>query len=269
MAQTRSQSIPARPSATIVLLRDFGRGPELLMVRRRAGDAFGDNHAFPGGVLDADESSARAFCRGVTADEADAMLRVAEGGLDFYSAAIRELFEETGMLLARNRDGDWATDSPGLQELREKVDQTTLAWPVFLGEQELLMACDALHYFAHWETPLDRPKRWSTRFFIAEAPSAQDASHDGSELTDVRWMTAAEALSSAREGDMKLPFPTIKTLAMLAEFNTVDSLLDWARTRARDGVDRIRPVALLEDGVARFVIPGDPDYPNDDDIVLN
>jgi 8-oxo-dGTP pyrophosphatase MutT (NUDIX family) len=265
MTKIRSNSVPARPSATIVLLRDFGSGPELLMVRRRAGDAFGGSYAFPGGVLDADESSARAFCCGVTVDEADAMLQVTEGGLDFYSAAIRELFEETGMLLARSGGGDWATDSPRLQELRGKVDQATLAWPKFLEAQKLHMACDALHYFAHWETPLNRPKRWSTRFFIAEAPSGQDASHDGSELTGFRWASAAEALSSARSGDMKLPFPTIRTLKMLAEFNSADSVLDWARKRTRDGVDKIRPVELLEDGVARFVIPGDPYYPEGGD----
>jgi 8-oxo-dGTP pyrophosphatase MutT (NUDIX family) len=235
------------------------------MVRRRAGDAFGDSFAFPGGVLDADESSSHAFCHGVTADEADAVLRVAAGGLDFFSAAIRELFEETGILLARNAGGDWATDSPRLQELRAKVNQTTLAWPEFLREQELHMACDALHYFAHWETPLNRPKRWSTRFFIAEAPSGQTVSHDGGELTDVRWLTAAEALLSEREGNMKLPFPTIKTLQMLAEFDSVGSLRDWARTRTQEGVDKIRPVVLFENGMARIVIPGDPDYPEGGD----
>ena len=92
---------PAKPSATIVLLRESSGGPEVLLVKRRAGDAFGNNYAFPGGVVDEDESASHEYSQGKTADEANTELNVAEGGLDYYSAAIRELFEETGILLVR------------------------------------------------------------------------------------------------------------------------------------------------------------------------
>ena len=242
------------------MLRESPHDPELLMVRRRAGDAFGESYAFPGGVLDADESLARGFCAGVDSDAANALLKVSEGGLDYFSAAIRELFEETGVLLARH-GADWVADSPLIQKLRNRVDKATLAWPDFLRDQDLQMAGDALHYFAHWETPLNRPKRWSTRFFLAKLPAGQNASHDDGELTEIKWLTAAEALSAGRSGNMQLPFPTIRNLQALAEFNTVDALVEWARQKARDGIERIRPVEITRDGKRQFVIPGDRDYP--------
>ncbi len=246
------------------MTRESPRGPELLMVRRRAGDAFGDNYAFPGGILDADEFLARGHCAGIDNDAANALLNLPEGGLDYFSAAIRELFEETGVLLARQGD-DWVADSPLMQKLRNRVDKVTLAWPEFLRDQDLQMAGDAVHYFAHWETPLNRPKRWSTRFFLAQLPAGQNASHDGSELTEIKWLTATEALSAGRSGSMKLPFPTIKNLQALAEFTTVDALVEWARQESRDGVEKIRPVEISGDGKHRFAIPGDRDYPKGGD----
>lgn len=240
------------------MLRDSQRGPEILMVRRRAGDAFGESFTFPGGVLDADESCARDYCDGIRAVAANALLNVPDAGLDFYCAVIRELFEETGILLAR-RSGDWAAQSTALQALRKQVDEASLAWPDFLNDQKLRMACDAIQYFAYWETPLSLPKRWSTRFFMARVPDGQQASHDGSELTEIRWLTAAEALLAGRSGEMLLPFPTIATLKSLAEHRTVAALLDWAEKTARDGVERILPIERTRQGKTEIVVPGKRD----------
>lgn len=231
------------------------------MARRRAGDAFGENYTFPGGILDADEFLAHGHCAGIDNDAANTLLELPEGGLDYFSAAIRELFEETGILLARQGDG-WVADSPLIQELRNRVDKATLAWSDFLRDQGLQMAADAIHYFAHWETPLSRPKRWSTRFFLAQLPAGQHASHDDGELTEIKWLTAIEALSAGRSGTMKLPFPTIRNLQALAEFNTVGALVEWAQQKARDGIEKIRPVEITCNGKQRFVIPGDRGYPD-------
>ncbi len=235
------------------------------MARRRAGDAFGENYTFPGGVLDADEGAAREFCGGMTSDEANAVLRIEKSGLDYYSAVIRELFEEAGILLARMVDGSWVTERPDLDELRSGLIAGQLTWSQFLREQDLRMACDAVHYVAHWETPLDRPKRWSARFFVAQPPPGQEASHDDSELTDIRWLTAGEALSARHDGKIQLPFPTTRTLQVLAGFDSVDSILEWARTRAREGVIKMRPVELSDNGKKRFVVPGEPGYPEGGD----
>ena len=252
--------VPARPSATVVLLRDGEDAPELLMVKRRAGDAFGDSYAFPGGVVDHDESDAHGLIDGKTADAAAAVLGASENALDYYSAVIRELFEETGILLARDHNGEWASDSPALQILRIEVDKGRLPWSTFLREQGLRLACDALHYFAHWETPLDQPKRWSTYFFFAEMPTAQEATHDGSEVTDIRWLSASEALAGARARRMKLPLPTIRNLKNIEHCTSIDELLDWAESRRREGIIKLRPIFIQKNGKSKWVVLGDADY---------
>lgn len=263
MSGDRPTTVPAKPSATVVMLREGPQAPELLMVRRRAGDVFGDSYAFPGGLVDDNEVTAHKYCQGITADEADRVLHVTDGGLNFYSAAIRELFEETGVLLAQDAAGNWAPHNPELQELRVQVDKGMLPWSEFLRDQGLHMVCNALHYFAHWETPLIQPKRWSARFFFAEMPSDQDVQHDGGELTDSLWITAAEALSASRDGAMKLPFPTTRSLRMLSGIDSLDGLLDWANERALAGVQRLRPVRVEKDGKSKWTITGDPDYPGE------
>jgi len=263
MNADRQTVVPAKPSATVVMLRDGQHAPELLMVRRRAGDVFGDSYAFPGGLVDDDEPAAHEYCQGVTPDEANKLLHVSAGGLDFYSAAIRELFEETGILLALDNTGSWATDSPDLHGLRVAVDNGTLPWPQFLRDQGFYLPCQALGYFAHWETPLIMPRRFSARFFFAEMPVEQDVRHDGSELTESRWISATEALSLSREGTMKLPFPTIRTLQLFSELDSVESLLAWGNERALAGVHKVRPARIMKDDKPTWSIPGDPDYPGE------
>jgi len=270
MPPGKPESVAALPSATIVLVREGASDPEILMVRRRAGDAFGDSYTFPGGVVDADESDAHCFCRGLTMECADQELDLVSGGLDYYSAAVRELFEETGILLARNSAGNWAyadeVESKSLlRVLRKQLDDGALTWSDLLRTHDLCVACDALRYFSFWETPVRLPKRWTARFFLAQAPPGQEAEHDGNELTDSCWMTAAEVLASEENGSMTLPFPTVVNLRNIAQYNTVASLLSWASAQTKRGVAKIRPVILKEKGRVRFVIPGDADYPEDGD----
>lgn len=265
---TETSTPPAKPSATIVLIREAASIPEILMVRRRAGDAFGDSYTFPGGVVDADESVAHAYCQGKSAEHANTELGVASGGLDYYSAVVRELFEETGILLARNRLGAWAfcddaNSESLLRELRGDLNSGALPWAELLRTHDLCVACDALHYFSFWETPVRLPKRWATRFFLAQVPQGQDAEHDGNELTDSCWMTAEDVLSSGKSGDMKLPFPTMASLRTFAEFKTVAEMLAWAGVQAATGVERILPVILGDNEPERVVLPGDPDFPSD------
>lgn len=250
---------PARPSATVVVARDGKESPEILLVRRRAGDAFGDSYAFPGGVVDHDESSAHVFCAGLSTDEANDILSVTDG-LDYYSAAIRELFEETGILLARDDDGNWASDPASLAGERTAVDKGELAWPTFLRQQGLCMAADALHYFAFWETPFIRAKRWQTRFFIAVLPPGQVAAHDGSEVTDSRWLSPAEAHTLGERGEIPMPFPTVRNLADMAKFDSLNELIDWAKNRPANGITKIRPALTRVHGKPEILVPGDPGY---------
>jgi hypothetical protein len=149
-----------------------------------------------------------------------------------------------------------------LRELRGELNSGALPWAELLRAHDLCVACDALRYFSFWETPVCLPKRWATRFFLAEAPPGQDAEHDGNELTDSCWMTATDVLSSGKSGNMKLPFPTIASLRKIAAFRTVDEMLDWAGAQAAAGVDKILPVILGEQKAERIVVPGDKDFPN-------
>jgi 8-oxo-dGTP pyrophosphatase MutT (NUDIX family) len=259
-------SAPAapRPSATIVVVRGSGEGPEVLLVRRRAGDAFGDSYAFPGGVVDHDESNAHIVCEGRSAADADRVLGV-ENALDYYSAAIRELFEETGILLARDADGAWTASDPADSEERRAVDAGSLAWPEFLRRRSLCMAADALHYFAFWETPRIQPKRWQTRFFIAALPPGQAAEHDGREVTDCRWLRPPDAALLGRNRDLELPFPTLRTLEDLATLHSVAALERWATERLERGIVKIRPAMAVVDGRKTILVPGDPGYDKADE----
>jgi hypothetical protein len=98
-----------------------------------------------------------------------------------------------------------------------------------------------LHYFSHWITPDALAKRFSTRFFIARMPAGANARHDDGELTDGRWMTAANALEAAANKQLKLHFPTRKTLQQIAAHASVDAMIEWADRCSADGVRAIHP----------------------------
>ena len=240
----------ARPSSTVVLARDADGVPELLLMRRHRRSAFGGAHAFPGGVLEEGDTLAEEHCVGITAAEADARLDV-KGGLAYFSAAIRELFEESGVLLATI--GKRGVD---LAAARNALNEGTLDWQAFVADNEVRLHCDALHYFSFWITPEALPRRFSTRFFLAAMPEGQDAEHCGGELTDSCWMSAKDALAANRNGSIVLHFPTIRTLEALAAYGTVDELLEWAAVRARDGVPCIFPVVEKRDGSSRIIVAG-------------
>jgi 8-oxo-dGTP pyrophosphatase MutT (NUDIX family) len=233
-----------RPSSTVVVLRDSDRGPELLLVKRRSGDAFGDAYTFPGGVLDDDEYLARELCSGLDAEEANSLLGMKEGGLDLFNAAVRELFEETGVLLAQG-------DLEQIKEFRQELNDVNVTWPDLLRTHRLTIDCGSLHYFAHWITPTGLPKRWSTRFFLAEMPGGQKAVPDGREVTDSSWSTANEAL----DGGLNLPYPTRRTIESLAGLDSVEDLFGWARKRQERGIPAIQPVLLTKDGKRRIMMP--------------
>jgi 8-oxo-dGTP pyrophosphatase MutT (NUDIX family) len=241
----------ARPSSTVVLARDSTHAPEFLLVRRHSKSAFGSTFAFPGGVIERADSEVHARCAGVDSGEADRLLDVAVDGLDYFSAAVRELFEETGVLLADCKSG-----ADTLDHCRQRLNAGELGWQDFLVEQSLEIRCDLLHYFSHWITPDVLPRRYSTRFFVARLPRGQVACHDEIELTDSRWVTARAALDQAARGEISIPFPTLRTLEAIAGHASIEALLAWADDRARAGVEAIQPVLPNGDPRAEPVIVG-------------
>ena len=240
----------ARPSSTVVLVREGKRAPELLLMRRHERSAFGGAHAFPGGVLEDADRRVDDHCTGITPAAADVLLDT-EGALAYFSAAVRELFEESGVLLASA-----ATTGVNLDAARDALNDGALDWQDFVRDNALQLHCDALHYFSFWITPEALPRRFSTRFFLAALPDGQDAAHCGGELTDSCWMSAAEALAACRDGSITLHFPTIRTLEALAGCRTVDELVEWATRRAREGVPCIFPEIKKRGGEARVIVAG-------------
>lgn len=201
------------------------------MVKRHAQASFGSRFAFPGGVLEESDTAVLGKCSGVSEDQANQLLGLEQGGLTYYSAAIRELFEESGVLLAEH-----ALSTLELQAARDALNAATLDWSEFIVENNVQLQCDRLHYFSFWITPVGAPKRYSARFFLARVPRAQEASHDGGELTESCWMTASDILQARKQKLMKLPYVTRKTLKRVAKFADTSSLLEWAAACAERGV---------------------------------
>lgn len=222
----------------------------MLLVRRHERSAFGGAHAFPGGVLEDSDSLVFDHCVGVSAAAADAQLDI-EGGLAYFSAAVRELFEESGVLLATVR-----RVGVDLGAVRNALNDGSLDWHAFVSDNELQLHCDALHYFSFWITPEALPRRFSTRFFLAAMPDDQDAAHCGGELTDSCWMSAEDALAASRDGSISLHFPTMRTLEALARHSSLDQLLDWAAACGKEGVPCIFPRIGKSGGEVRVIIAG-------------
>ena len=226
------------------------------MVRRHAKSSFGAAYAFPGGVLEDDDAAVHEFCAGLSTGQADSRLGVKENGLDLYSAAIRELFEESGVLLASAEEL-----YEDLCAVRDALNAGTESWSDFVARNQLELRCDQLYYISHWITPTKQPKRYSTRFFLAELPIGQAAMHCGIELTDSRWVTAHDMLEAGREGVVELHFPTVKTLESIARHKTLEALVDWAQSCVEWGVTSMVPAIIMRNGKPEVVLPGEKDYP--------
>ncbi len=244
-----SDATEARPSSTVILARAAEEEPELLMVKRHASSSFGGAWVFPGGVLDNDDEAAAEHCGSLSADTANSTLAVHEGGLAYFSAAIRELFEETGILLAD-------AETPDAETMRASLLDGSGSWSELVAERDIRLSLPALCYVSFWITPRMLPQRYSTRFFIAEYDGIAEPEACGGEVLDCRWLTAQRALELAEQGSIELHFPTQITLQGLACHKTVETLMQWARCQADQGVPCIFPELPEERAVLEAVARG-------------
>ena len=250
---------PPRPAATIVVLRDGARGIEVLLSRRaERGDHNSGAWVFPGGIVEPGDALAHGACDGLSDDEASRRLGLPRGGLAYWVAAIRECFEESGLLFARG-DSDALVDLDGddaarLSPWRLALHRCEKTITELCASERLRLAVDRLVYLSHWLTPLGRPKRFDTRFFIAAAPAAQTAAHDGTELVEQLWIAPQEAL--ARSASLKLLTPTQKTLETIGRFANVAEAMAWA-SAPRDVALVMPRVGKGRDGM-RPVMPDEP-----------
>jgi 8-oxo-dGTP pyrophosphatase MutT (NUDIX family) len=263
-------TVPVKPAATVLLVRDADAGGvEVFMLRRTFNAAFASGmFVFPGGKVDdvdgVDEIAE--LCDGLTDSHASALLGIASGGLAYWVACIRECFEEAGVLLARHestgdvvRFDDDAT-AKRFEEERENIHDGSVALLDLCKREGLRLTTDDIHYVSHWITPMGEKRRFDTRFFIARAPQAQEPLHDDGETIESFWISPQEAIERAHEKDLMLMPPTKANIEFLLPYKTADEVLAAA---AQVGMPQTILPKLKIDSDGRVVgiaMPGDPEY---------
>jgi 8-oxo-dGTP pyrophosphatase MutT (NUDIX family) len=252
-----SDNLPAtpRPSAALVLLRDAiqdgKEGIEVFMVRRHIQSDFApDVFVFPGGTVKQEDRILESGMAIAPAQDGPTAL-----GTGFRAAAIRECFEEAGVLLARR--GDQPLDFIGSEaerfvNYRAQLQRKAITLNEIVATERLTLMTDALVHWAHWITPEAWPKRFDTHFFLAEAPQGQLAAHDDLETTESVWIAPEVALSGFESGAFPLVFATVHQLRDLSAFAT------YARTRERFmGVtpETIMPRIVEREGSSVILMP--------------
>ena len=220
---------PKKPdifASTVLLVRDGGHGLEVFMVvRHHEIDSFSGALVFPGGKVDPEDSDARPYCRGGEGlDDAAFSHRV---------AAVREAFEECGVLLARNKDSDDLIDAAQLAGIEDRWRADLATGKITIADvcrtEGIVLALDKMVNYAHWITPRIVPKVFDTQFFIARAPVDHLALHDGSESTDSEWLRPDAAVADAESGKRTVVFPTRMNLLKLSQYKDVDEAMATSR----------------------------------------
>lgn len=217
-----------RLAATIVLVRESDGGPEVFMMQRPGGVDFPDLHVFPGGKVDEGDFASE-LIGGLPEAAADRLLGV-PGGLRYWAAAIRECFEECGVLLAY-RNGAlirWRDEAEvaRFNDYRQQLIDGAVTMLDVCRREALQLAADRVFYFSHWITPEQAPRRFDTRFFIAAMPENQETIAHAWETADDEWVRPRDALAAWEAGRWQMISPTLSTLKSIAGFSDVPSILD-------------------------------------------
>jgi 8-oxo-dGTP pyrophosphatase MutT (NUDIX family) len=253
-----NQITAARPASTILLLRD-GAEKEIevfMMVRHHEIEFSSGALVFPGGSVDAADRDVIArpeFYTGSEGHDAD--------DLSFRIAAIRETFEESGILLARPRGSKSLVEAKRAADIavrhRAALAERTTTFLDVLAESGMVLALDQLVPYARWITPEAMPKRYDTWFFLAAAPPDQLGAHDGRESTDSLWLSAREAVAGGESGRFKLPFPTTRNLIKLGKQPNVKAAIEDARGKP---IVAVMPELTRLDGRRQLRIPLEAGY---------
>jgi 8-oxo-dGTP pyrophosphatase MutT (NUDIX family) len=249
-----------------MLARDSDRGIEVFMLQRTTAAVFvGGFHVFPGGAVDdADRAhEVEAVCDGRTDVGASDALGLESGGLAFWVAAVRECFEEAGVLLAVDPDGKTVSfDDPATAERfaadRHAVHDGTLRLVEVCRRENVRLSVGTIHYVSHWITPIGEPRRFDTRFFLARAPQSQEPLHDDGETIASLWTRPADALDRFRAGELLLLHPTIANLEFLADHDSAEAAMAAAQQMRRPPT--VRPRMRRVGKRVEILLPGDPGY---------
>jgi len=222
-------------------------------------------YVFPGGAVDPSDSAAPLLERCVGRDDAQAsaLLALSSGGLAYWVSAIRECFEEAGVLIAANAAGHPITfEDPEVEarfvEHRRALNAGERSFLEICQAENLTLPVDSLGYVGHWITPEGAPRRYDTRFFASFAPLGQTAAQDEVETIDHMWVSPADALDRQEAGGIELVFPTIWNLRLLSGYRTAAELISSVSTLGV--VPRIQPEIVIDgEGRSRVIIPSTPD----------
>src|SRR5215813_1417922 len=254
-----AEIVKPRPASTILLLRDAAARKEIevfMMVRHYEIDFNSGALVFPGGSVDNGDNDIIAnpslYSGGVGMEA---------GELSFRIAAIRETFEESGILLARPKGSTALVDATRAGEIeaahRTALCESKISFLNVLTQTGMVLALDELVPYAHWVTPEGMPKRFDTWFFLAAAPPDQLGAHDGKESTDSIWVSPREALEGGESGRFKLPFPTTRNLIKLGRQASVQAALQDATGKP---IVTVMPVMTRLNGGRQLRIPKEAGY---------
>lgn len=249
----------------MILTRDAPAGLEVLLLQRHPDSRFSPGaFAFPGGRVEAADAGAgiETRCRGLGRAEAARHLvdvEPAERAIGFWVAALREAFEEAGILLAYASDARPvdAVTLGDVRGLRVRCREDSAAFGRLLADRDLVLATDHVAYWAHWITPEERPIRYDTRFFVAAAWPDQTPEPDGFEMVAARWIEPYDALARHQAGEFVLPLPTQRILASLSDHHDVRAVLAAARERE---IRPIRPRIVRDGSAERILLPHEPGW---------
>lgn len=214
---------PLRAAATVLLLRDTPEGVEVLMTRRSSTASFAPGaYVFPGGRIDETDTTARPIA---TRRRTQSRTQLTQA-----IAAVRESFEELGVLLAHHPDGR-PVSAEEVASMDRSTATTTVAFADQCAERGLLLSTDRVYTFAHWITDRDLPKRFDVPFLVARMPEGQTPTADETEQFEPCWVRPEDALARHAAGSFFMIFPTLRTLERLAAYKTVDAVIDACANR--------------------------------------
>lgn len=221
-----------RPAATLAITRDSDEGLQVLLMQRTWDAVFMPGfYVFPGGAVDEADQRCAPYLSGGDDASASHDMGISDGGSQYMIAAIRECFEEAGVLLALDSNGDTLPpEHPVFEERAGMVagDQTLAA---VCHQHQLSLPLDRIAYLAHWITPPGPPRRFDTRFFVAALPEGQQPDHDRLETIDHIWLTPQQVMEEHRMGTRLFASPTLRTLRIIAGFDNTEALLRHARSQ--------------------------------------
>ena len=261
------ESVAIRSAATVLILADR---PDLqvLMLKRNARSIFvGDMWVFPGGAVDPEDGTpqADAVVEGLTDADASQHLGIEQGGVAYWVAALRETFEEAGLLLARTPgEKDLVDLSRGDIEQRfathrAGVNAGEVDFVSMIRDEGLALDGSGVHYVSRWVTPLGPPRRYDTRFFVTAMPQGQQPLHDDDEAVHHEWIRPAEALALNDSDEMLMMTPTVSMLARLTRYRNAAEAISAAEGNTEED-DEIVRIRYGIEGPGRIAWPDDPDY---------